>query len=470
MNPLRQTSVLVIANEQVGEAMAGPAIRAVNLASQLAATGARVTLAAPQAPQHPLPELAAVTCVGFGKPSAAGFKKLADQHQLVVTQPQRVDVNAGLFRSRARIIYDLYVPAFIETIAHLADETGSDSYLAALLRLNQQEYASALAMGDAFICASQRQHDHWLGALGACGRLDLHLLQRDAQAQGLVGVVPFGLPDQPPPPLTQPPLRGSLVAADSVIALWTGGLWNWFDPVVIAQGLAAARVEEPRLQLVVMGMKHPDAAATEHRTAREFLQVAAELGLAGDGNGLSLLPGWVAYDQRHRFLQDADAGVSAHFETAETHFSFRTRFLDQLWCALPTMTNPGGELTDDILAAGAGLAVTPSTPQQWQQQFLRLARDQGLRTEMSRKAARLAQQYRWSVVVQPLLEIAMTQAQLHQSGAAKTGRLPLAQMLSYANGRIRVRVQSKGVSSLASALRQAVAAAPGLQQPPNPSI
>ena len=42
--------VLVVANEQVGARMAGPAIRALNLARQLADRGASVTLAMPIEP------------------------------------------------------------------------------------------------------------------------------------------------------------------------------------------------------------------------------------------------------------------------------------------------------------------------------------------------------------------------------------------------------------------------------------
>ena len=43
---------------------------------------------------------------------------------------------------------------------------------------------------------------------------------------------------------------------------------------------------------------------------------------------------WVPYAERARFLLDADLGVSAHFDTVETRFAFRTRLLDYFWVHL----------------------------------------------------------------------------------------------------------------------------------------
>src|SRR5690606_35648419 len=119
-------------------------------------------------------------------------------------------------RSRASIIYDMYVPSFVERIAHLAAEPITASLRARLLERDRLEYATALELGDAFICASERQRDHWLGALGQAGRLDAGLLERDPRADDLCAIVPFGLPDAPPELASSaaPILRGSVVPQD----------------------------------------------------------------------------------------------------------------------------------------------------------------------------------------------------------------------------------------------------------------
>ncbi|MCW2922232.1 MAG: gtuS2-22 [Thermoleophilia bacterium] len=446
--------VLVVANEQVAERMAGPAIRSLNLARQLADRGASVTLAMPAAPSGLLDQLDGIDDATFDTPSARRFRELADAHDVVVTQPQRVDVMRGLSRARARIVYDLYVPSFVERIAQLGTEPGDERLKRRLLERDRLEYATALQLGDAFVCASERQRDHWLGALGQAGRLDLHLLERDPRADALVGVVPFGVADQAPEPLTVDAagaIRGTLVPEDSIVLLWTGGLWNWFDPVVVVEGLAKARETEPRLRLVVMGMHHPEAHWEEQDASRRMREHAAELGLLdGDDPGVVLCDTWIPYLERHRYLLDADAGVSAHHDTLETRFSFRTRFLDHLWTGLPTLTTPGGELADAMVQCGAALPVDEGDAEAWRIALLKLAGDPDLRAQMSVAARELAPTYYWSRVSDPLVDLVAAT----QPGAPRQplGRLAL---LRYAWLLVRIRAQAKGIGSLGSAVRGA---------------
>jgi glycosyltransferase involved in cell wall biosynthesis len=316
---------------------------------------------------------------------------LARGKDVVVTQPQRVDVGWGLHRSDARVIYDLYVPTFVETIAQLGAETGDPQVRAQRLEANRLEYSTALQLGDAFICASDRQRDLWLGALGEAGRLDLSLIRRDPQTEQLIGIVPFGVSDSPPPPLSGPgPIHGALVPADATALLWTGGLWNWFDPLSVLEGLAQARVDDPNLHLVVMGMRHPDPSWEEQAASRDLRQRSGELGLLAPGGGVVLLEGWVPYAERHRYLLDADAAVSSHFDTVETRFSFRTRFLDHLWCGLPTFTTPRGEVAEAMIAAGAAEPVAEGDSAAWARSLRSVALDPGRLARMGASATSMA--------------------------------------------------------------------------------
>jgi glycosyltransferase involved in cell wall biosynthesis len=441
--------VLVVSNEQVGARMAGPSIRALNLARQLRARGGRVTLAMPR--ESDAPELLGdLEVAHFGFPSMRGFRELADAHDVVVTQPQRVDVAWGLRGSGAKVIYDLYVPSFVERIAQLGAEPGDRAFKARLLERDRREYAAAIQLGDAFICASERQRDHWLGALGQAGRLDLDLLDRDPRADAFVGVVPFGIEATPPPALEGGgALRGDLVPEDSVVLLWTGGIWNWFDPVTIVEALAAARETEPRLRLVVMGMRHPEAHWDEPEASRRMRERAAELGLLADG-GMVLTEQWIPYAERHRWLLDADAAVSAHHDTLETRFSFRTRFLDHLWAGLPTVTTQGGELTDAMVDAGAAIAVGESDVDGWRAALLQLAGDPDRRAQMSLAARALAPSYHWEIATVPLAHIvASTDARI------PAPRRSLAGLLRYAALLVRVRAEAKGIRSVGGAVRSA---------------
>ena len=54
----------------------------------------------------------------------------------------------------------------------------------------------ALASGDAFVCAGERQRDLWLGALAAFDRIGLDAYNEDPTLRSVVEVVPFGLADE----------------------------------------------------------------------------------------------------------------------------------------------------------------------------------------------------------------------------------------------------------------------------------
>lgn len=450
--------VVVVANEQIGARMAGPAIRALNLARQLAARGARVTLATPgdiDAPEL-LGELASTT---FGTPNARRFAQLAREHDVVVTQPQRLDIAHALQRSGTPVVYDLYVPSFVERVAQLATEPLERTLRERLLERDRLEYAAAVRLGDAFMCASEQQKDHWLGALGQAGRLDLDIVERDPAAHALVGVVPFGIAQDAPTPLAdgEGALRGKLVEADAIPLLWTGGLWNWFDPVTLVEGLARAREGEPRLQLVVMGMHHPEAAWEEQEASRAMRARAGELGLleGGSAAGVVLCDTWIPYAERHRFLLDAAAGVSAHHDGLETRLSFRTRLLDHLWAGLPTITTAGGELSDRMVAAGAAHEVADGDVNGWTNALLALARSSDADDSAAmRSAARgVADSYRWSTTTRPLIDIVARFAGGQRCAPARA--LSAGERRAYVALLLRIRAQAKGVGSIGAAIRGA---------------
>jgi glycosyltransferase involved in cell wall biosynthesis len=455
---LDDVRVLVVATEQVGARMAGPAIRARAIARELAARGAQVTLAMPEVPGEHDPALDGIELAAYGTPSARSIGALARRADVVCTQPLRVDIEWALARSGARIVHDLYVPSFLERIAQLSVEPGDERLRTRLLERDRREYAAAIALGDAFVCASERQRDLWLGALGQAGRLDLHLLERDPRAEQLVGVVPFGV-DDPPQPVRPAagtgPIRGALVPEDSIVALWTGGLWNWFDPVLVVEALAAARAGDPRLRLVVLGMRHPDAAWQEQDASRRVRERAEELGLVAAG-AVVFVEGWVPYAERGAWLADADVAVSAHHDTLETRFSFRTRFLDHLWAGLPTISTRGGDLTDELAAQGAAIVVDESDRDAWTAALLHVARDDAARADLARAASDLARGYRWSDVLGPLAAIVAQQAAERAAGAPdRRSRRRLHDLVSYLALLVRVRIQAKGIGSLAGAVRGA---------------
>ncbi len=253
--------VTVISSETPGRMMAGPAIRALNLALQLYAFGYSVTLATPEHPQIDIP----VRTIALGKATASSLRSLGDVSDLIITQPTRVDLARGLHDSSAPVIYDLYVPAFVEYPESLALTSFSRRTRTKLVERNRLEYATAVNCGDAFLVASERQKDFIIGALGQAGRMQA--LGPGGALLPEVEVIPFGISQPRHRRDSLHPFKGSLVPDDSIVMLWTGGLWNWFDPGTVIRGLVEARQEDPRLRLIFLGAKNPYGSETEQSRA-----------------------------------------------------------------------------------------------------------------------------------------------------------------------------------------------------------
>lgn len=417
---MRMVRVIVVASEQPGRLMAGPAIRAVEWARALQDAGVAVQLVVRAAPDVDL----GVPVKVIGPPTPVGYRALAQDCDVVVTQPQRVDVAAGLHRGGARVLYDMYVPSYVEYPSSVLAGPGPPRTKHKLVERNQREYATAIDCGDGFLVASERQRAYLLGALGQAGRL-MGPPKAHLEAFPRVVVAPFGLPDVVPDQPADHPLRGTLVPDDSVILLWAGGVWNWFDPDTLMRGLELARRRDPRLRLVFLGVGHPSDAFTGQSAAPLRSPLAERLVAAG---AVTFVDRWVPHDERWAFLADADAGVCAHFDSPETFLSYRTRLLDHLWAGLPTLTTAGGVLGDLIVERGAGMAVSAGSEVDWADVLLRFAGDEALRSGMSTAARLLAPAYRWSAVAAPMLRLV---SQLAAGDAGPRRRPSAAAVVGY---------------------------------------
>jgi glycosyltransferase involved in cell wall biosynthesis len=75
--------------------------------------------------------------------------------------------------------------------------------------------------------------------------------------------------------------------------------------------------------------------------------------------------GWVSYEDRQRYLLEADIGVSAHYDSVETRYAFRTRLLDYFWAGLPTISTRGDVLGDLVAERRLGRATAAEDVDGW---------------------------------------------------------------------------------------------------------
>jgi glycosyltransferase involved in cell wall biosynthesis len=220
-------------------------------------------------------------------------------------------------------------------------------------------------------------------------------------------VVPFGIADGPLP-AGAPALRGVVrgIGVDDEILLWGGGIYNWFDPQTLIRAVDKLRVSRPKLRLVFMGVQHPNPVVKTMRAAVEAWELSNELELTDVHVFFSdsFSSGWIPYAERGRYLADATIGVSTHHDHVETAFSFRTRILDYFWAGLPVVTTRGDALAEVIERAGAGRTVDAGDVDGLASAIAELLDDEAARKSAAAASARLADDYRWSTVAQPLLE------------------------------------------------------------------
>ena len=310
----------------VGERMAGPGIRAVELSRRLAARH-EVTLVAP----------------GVGELSGQPFRTSSDLGAALKNADAFIAQGFGfpmplLLRFSGRLLLDLYDPVQLEQLARMGPKPSAEQIVQVGYVRRRLQYLVRRA--DHVLCASRVQRAHWLGWMGACGRLSPQALANDPEASRLIAVVPFGVPEEPPHKRGSP-LRAAIGAApDDLVALWSGGLWDWMDPELAVRATAVARERVPGLRLALLAGQRPGNSAPPMRAAADDARAAA-------GPGVHFVDAWVPYQERGAWLLDADLAVSAHKPSLEAELSFRTRLLDCLWAALPAACTGGDVLANE---------------------------------------------------------------------------------------------------------------------------
>ena len=386
--------VLVLTGDVLAARMAGPGIRAYQIARALAQEH-DVQLVSVEANEldHPAFRIGTVD----GDRDLRQLLRWCDVAVVQGNLPRQLPVLAA---SDKVLVVDLYDPLHLEQLAQLQgrDPEVQEDTLAEVTALLDAE----LRRGDLFLCASARQRDLWLGALSVAGRLNPRTYAGDPMFGRLVAVAPFGVNEEPPV-RTGPGIRGVVpgVGPDDKVLLWGGGLYDWFDPLTLIRAVDVVKDKVPGVRMVFLGTAHPNPKVGTMQVVALARELADELSLTG--SHVFFHDAWVPYDQRQNFLLDADIGVSTHHLHAETAFSFRTRVLDYLWASLPIVTTEGDALADLIADRGLGVAVPPNDVEALAAALVRLLTDDELVAGCRERVEAVADELRWDRVLEPLL-------------------------------------------------------------------
>ena len=391
--------VLVVSSDPIGPRMAGPAIRALEIARALASSDLEVLLAASDGDSRES-FAPGVRLVAFDTRGEA-LREAASDASAIVVGGLTLARYPFLASSDVPLVLDLYAPFVLENLP--AGAAGGRS--AAGRRRRHAGDVEALTWqmqrGDFFICASETQRDFWLGGLTALGRVNPVTYADDPELRRLIDVVPFGVQEEPPragPAVLRGVVPG--IGEGDRIVLWGGGLWDWLDPQTLVRAVASVARERDDVRLVFMGVRSPGPDVPPMAAAGETWELARSLGLLD--SVVFMLEGWVPYEQRGAYLLEADIGASLHRRHIETHFAFRTRVLDYVWAGLPMVLTEGDVLSEQVEVHDLGVLVRPGDSAAVADAIWSLLERPGGRVGFQPRFEELRGELTWSRAVEPL--------------------------------------------------------------------
>jgi len=407
--------LLIISHDVVGQRMAGPGIRAWEIACVLSAQQP-VTLIAPQPIDRQSQSFMCGSYVWGDAASLAVWLRHAD---VVLANGFVLLGHPELARIEQPLALDLYDPVLLENLELF--RTAPEDQRVAQYERDRGLLDEQLGAGDFFLCATERQRDLYIGALLLRGRITPALVDGDRQLRALIDVVPFGLPSDPPRK-REAVLRGTLpgIGDDDALLLWTGGLWDWMDPLTLVEAMPRVVAHRPDVRLVFLAGRHPGNVA-EMRAPGIARERARALGL---DRAIFFYDQWVPYEQRADVLLDADVAVSLHHQHLETQYAaVRSRFLDHLWAGLPSLVSDGDAAAALVRTHELGLVVAPQDVGGVALALCELLDDQPRRASYAANARRLAQQYTWTQTLAPLMRFCRQPSVTRLASARPTEQL-----------------------------------------------
>lgn len=397
LRSLPRRRILIVTGDPIGAKMAGPAIRAWNIAKLLSREHdvrlVSMTRAVSSDPDVP------VAVISHSHPRSVNeHEKWAD---VIIVQGHALALFPSLEESSKIIVVDVYDPLHLEQLEQGRNQTmtlWNQQINDATDALNHQ-----LALGDFFLCASERQRHFWLGQLAALGRVNAYTYSRDSELDSLIATAPFGIPSEAPEK-SGPAIRGVVPGISEIdkIIIWGGGIYNWFDPEVLIRAVADLAKTHPDVRLFFMGVKHPNPDVPEMEAVSRARALSDYLGVSQ--KNVFFNESWVPYEERQNYLLEANVGVSTHFQHVETTFSFRTRILDYLWTGLPIVTTEGDSFGDLVERQGLGVAIPERDQDALVAALEAMLYDEDALAIAKKNVERVRESFFWEKALEPLVE------------------------------------------------------------------
>jgi glycosyltransferase involved in cell wall biosynthesis len=388
---MQTPKVLVITPDRVGPSMAGPAIRAVAIAKAVSKQNETVLLSLNEASQSLNSDLKVVTSNG---------KKWVKWADVVIYQGIVLEHFRSLRKGKKFLIADMYDPLHIE---YLGSAVNTSMYVRrAVLSVTAASIGLQMRLSDLILAASPNQVTLWQSHMAAWNVIDPIEYDKDPELKNHIAVVPFGISNENPTITENPYLKNfPEIKENDPILLWGGGIYDWFDPITLIESINIVKEKIPNIRLVFMGGKHPNPDVPINKIVQKSIDLANSLNLLN--KNIFFNESWIDYDKRHNYLFNATIGISTHYKSLETQFSFRTRILDYLWAGLPIISTEGDYFAELIKEKGCGEVVEQRNAKKLAEAITNLLEKSNLE-KAQQNSSKLREEFRWNKVLLPVLE------------------------------------------------------------------
>ena len=394
---INMSRVLIISDDAVNRKMAGPAIRDWEYAQELSRHFS-VTLAVSNKTD--------LTSSDFELSyfdSGDALRAMAVNSDVVIT--------SGFVLKRFGFLKELAIPLVLnithsfvlENIQHFLSAGESKELQWAVFRDSFAALNEQLIDGDYFICNSEKQRDFWLGMLAAVGRINPATYADEASLRRLIGVVSFGLPNQPPQHRRQV-IKGVYkgIARNAKVLFWGGGIYDWLDPLTLVRALPLVLKKRSDVVVFFAGIRNPNPnVVDEFPIVKQVRRLSDDLGLT---DRHIFFNDWIPYLELENFLLESDLGLSLHLDHIETRYAFRTRILHYIWAGLPIVSTEGDTASDLVQKHQLGAVVKYQDVSGLAQAILDLLAQPDLKSDMAPRFVDLSKVFRWEQTIQDLVE------------------------------------------------------------------
>lgn len=420
--------VLVVSPEPIGRRLAGPAIRAAQIARVLS-TRHDVTLAS----------LAGESISPIDGRPVVGSSGISGDFDAAVIQGRVLVEHPELAESSIPLVIDWFDPFHVEAL----HRGGADRIRRIdLIEGARQTLRAQAERGDFFLCSNEVQREHWLGWLASAGRLN-HLTHHDDPLfNRLIALAPFGIGDEKAGRGHPIHKTFSVIGPHDPVLLWAGGLHDWLDPLAFIRAMPAVLEENPDTRLVFLAGPHPNTSIETMGVRGDAISMAQEMRLFG--KNVLFVNQWVDYGERLTWMQDATIGVVADRAHLESRYSHRTRLLDHLTVGLPTVSTEGDPLSTQLVNVGAAV-VSARSDGALGETLASLVNDEERLAKLSRAAKLLAPSLSWERTLEPLTEwLENPRVAPDRRHGNRTAKVIEASTIKRIGGRIRLHLDEGG--------------------------